>query len=90
MRIINLNGKNNPIEADAKDIYIATIPNPDYYSAIPVEVGLKIECNKEMLDCILSEQYVKENFTLNIKQISKNIFSIYFDKKHDDLETQWF
>jgi len=90
MQIINIDIKDKPIDANINDIYIASVPNPDYCNAVPVTFGLKIKCNKEMLDHILSEQYMKENFTLNIKKVNENVFNIYFDKKHDNLETQWF
>ena len=72
MQIINIDSKNTP--AETENVYFATIPTPNYYNAIPVKIGLKIECNKEALDSILLEQYTKENFTLNIKKVSKNLF----------------
>lgn len=55
--------------------------NKKHYNVIPVKVGLNIECDGDILKNIQSEQYIKDNFKLNIKEIRENWYRVYFDNK---------
>lgn len=51
------------------------------YSTIELQHGLKVDVDKNSCEKIKSEKHIVDRFDLNIKQISKNLFSIYFKIK---------
>jgi len=55
-----------------------------------VEVGLKFECDKTTFDKFVSEQLIKDMFTLNVIELEDGRFSIYVDKKRENVEIKWF
>lgn len=54
----------------------------DYNDIMVVLVadGLKIELRKEALDKLSAEQYIIDNFNLNIMRINRWWYSVYFEK----------
>jgi hypothetical protein len=44
-------------------------------------VGLKVEVRDNVLKEIQEEEYIKENFKLNIRRLNRWWYSVYFDKK---------
>lgn len=50
---------------------------------VKVEHGLKVEIRDSLLKIIQEEDYIKNNFKLNIKRINRWWYSVYFDKKED-------
>lgn len=48
---------------------------------IEVKAGLKVEVRDNVLKEIQAEEYIEENFKLNIKRLNRWWYSVYFDKK---------
>lgn len=46
-----------------------------------MKAGLKVEVRDNALKEIQAEEYIKENFKLNIKRLNRWWYSVYFDKK---------
>jgi len=57
--------------------------NNNYQKIVPLEIGLKLTVNKEFLETLELNEYIKSNFKLNIKRLNRWYWSIYFDEKHD-------
>jgi hypothetical protein len=55
--------------------------NNEKIFAQQIEVGLKIEVKKDILEILKNHEYIKDHFTLNIKRLNRWIYSVYFDKK---------
>lgn len=63
-------------------IIVKEVENEDgLVRTIPVQVGVKIVIDKNTLDNLKKNPYIKENFTLNIIQLNKNAWSVYFAEK---------
>jgi hypothetical protein len=43
--------------------------------------GLKLEVNEKVLNNLVNEPYIQENFKLNIKRLNRWRYSVYFAKK---------
>ena len=52
----------------------------EHFRAIPLMVGTKIECREDILNNLKNEQYIQENFKLNIIRKNRWWYSVYFDK----------
>jgi len=50
---------------------------------VEVKHGLKLEIRDSLLKIIQEEEYIKNNFKLNIRRINRWWYSVYFDKKED-------
>lgn len=50
--------------------------------AVEIKHGLKIEVRDYILENIKNEQYVKDNYNLNIKRLNRWWYSVYFDEKN--------
>lgn len=49
--------------------------------AVEIQVGLKIRTRDFILREIQENEYIKENFKLNIRRLNRWWYSVYFDKK---------
>lgn len=47
---------------------------------IEVRHGLKLEIRDSLLKIIQEEEYIKNNFKLNIRRINRWWYSVYFEK----------
>lgn len=47
---------------------------------VEVKDGLKLEIRDNLLKIIQEEEYIKNNFKLNIKRINRWWYSVYFEK----------
>ena len=56
-------------------------PKENTYRVVKVEPGLKITIRDFVLENLQKEQYIKDNFKLNIKRLNRWWYSVYFDKK---------
>jgi hypothetical protein len=54
--------------------------NDNMARVIPLEVGSKIECRDFMLEKIVNQPIVQNNFKLRIKRLNRWWYSVYFDK----------
>jgi len=60
--------------------------NPDikkYLTAVEIRVGLGLRVRDFILKEIQENEYIKENFKLNIRRYNRWWYGIYFDKKED-------
>lgn len=48
---------------------------------VKIEKGLKVEIRDNTLKEIQADEYIKENFKLNIKRLNRWWYSVYFDNK---------
>jgi hypothetical protein len=55
--------------------------NKDYSQCVPVKVGLKVRVNEEHLKILQEDEYINQNFNLNIKRLNRWYWSVYFDEK---------
>ena len=47
---------------------------------VEVKHGLKLEIRDSLLKIIQEEEYIKNNFKLNIRRINRWWYSVYFEK----------
>ena len=57
---------------------------------LKIEEGLKFECSKAAFESISSDEYINENFTLNVRKLKDDKFSIYVDDKIPGEDIKWF
>ena len=69
--------------------YLFSNNNQNCVRVAPIEVGLKVICNKETLDSIVKGKYVKDNLTLNVVKLEDNLFSVYVAEKTQGKEIKW-
>jgi len=69
--------------------YLFSNNNQNCVRVAPIEVGLKVICNKETLDSIVKGKYVKDNLTLNVVKLEDNLFSVYVAEKTQSKEIKW-
>ena len=50
---------------------------------VKIQVGLKITTRDFILKELQENEYIRENFKLNIKRLNRWWYSVYFDKKED-------
>jgi hypothetical protein len=72
-----------------EEIYIATDKSNNII-CMPLIHGLKIEVRDTILDQIQENQFIKDNFQLNIRRLNRWWYSIYFDKKCNHTDTTAF
>jgi len=49
---------------------------------VEVKHGLKLEIRDSLLKIIQEEEYIKNNFKLNIRRINRWWYSVYFEKNN--------
>ena len=47
---------------------------------VEVKHGLKLEIRDSLLKIIQEEEYIKNNFKLNVKRLNRWWYSVYFEK----------
>ena len=55
----------------------------NFLTIVEIKEGLKIKVRDFILKEIQEEEYIKENFKLNIRRLNRWWYSIYFDKRED-------
>lgn len=56
---------------------------------LKIEEGLKFECSKAAFESISSDEYINENFTLNVRKLKGDKFSVYVDEKTPGKDVKW-
>lgn len=51
--------------------------------SVKVKVGLGIKCRDFVLKELQDQEYIKENFKLNIRRLNRWWYSVYFDNKEN-------
>jgi len=49
---------------------------------LKIEKGLKIRINKVNYEKLINNQWINNNFKLNIKRLSRWYWSVYFDNRY--------
>lgn len=56
-----------------------------HVNAVAIYDELEIECDKNVLNNIKNEEYIQDNFKVNIKEVKEDWYRVKFDKKSCEL-----
>jgi len=57
---------------------------------LKIEAGLKFECSKAAFESISSDEYIRENFTLTVKELKNDKVKVYVNDKAPRKDIKWF